>query len=92
MRPLDGILQSPIGVIQGRRSVQRPLALGLGLLHEPIRMKLAAQLIKPLLQLIERKIEPARDPEKLVIVRHAENDVPQPQLFFAFGLSNSKPE
>jgi hypothetical protein len=51
-------------------------------------MKLPAELVITLLEGVEREMETARHAEQLIIVRHAEKDVPQPQLFFAFGLSN----
>ena len=73
-------------------AIQRPLPLGFRLPHETIGMQLAAQLIETLLQVIQREIQTPRETKNLVKIAHAEKDVPQPQLFFAFGLSNSKPE
>ena len=92
LRALDGILQRPVGIVQRRRHVQRLLPLGFRLSHETIGMQFAAQPVKARLQIVEREIQTPRKTEDLVKVAHAEKDVPQPQLFFAFGLSNSKPE
>ena len=62
-----------------------------------IRMLLAAQSVKALLQILrDRSPDCAADPKNLEVVRrivsYAENDVPQPQFFFAFGFSNTKPD
>jgi len=56
-------------------------------------MEFAAQRVETLFQVrwFDGKIP--RQPEKFEILpRHAENEVPQPQLFFAFGFSNTKPD
>jgi len=62
-----------------------------------VRMKLPAQLIEFALQCAFIDVQPARDTEQLKVigrqgVRHVENDVPQPQLLVACGLSNANPE
>ena len=56
-------------------------------------MILAAQCVEALLQIRRVEGKTPRETEKLEILPgHAENEVPQPQFFFAFGFSNTKPD
>ncbi len=66
LRALDRILQRPVGVVQRRRHIQRPLALGFRLLHESIGMQLRGSARNSAVcRVVERKIETARNAEQL---------------------------
>ena len=63
---------------------------------ETVRMPLPAALVEALLEIvrIERRASAQARALRKTSSRahHAENDVPQPQLFLAFGFSNTKPD
>ncbi len=86
----DRVAQRAVGVVEDRC---RFFSLSpLGRVAAKVGMQLAAQRVEAVFEIfrIERKFPLYA--EHLEIVAHAEKDVPQPQLFFAFGFSNTKPD
>ena len=58
-------------------------------------MPLAAERVKTLFEIYRIDCKLVIDFEEFVKISwktHAENDVPQPQLFFAFGFSKTNPD
>ena len=88
----DGIAQRTKGVVQHRSHFKRLLLLVCTSPAETVRMPLAAALVKVLLEFFRIERELRLEPQRIVELHQAEKDVPQPQLFLAFGFSNTKPD
>ena len=88
----DRIAQSAVGVVENGSRFLRLVTLRLGLARMQIGVKLTAQCVEAGLQIFGIEREFPLYAERLEIAAHAEKDVPQPQLFFAFGFSNTKPD
>ena len=98
----DRIAQRAVGVVENGRRIQRAAARSAALAAEAVRVPLAAELVEALLQIVRDSSSARafrlRAPSSIRRYSHpavavtAENDVPQPQLFLAFGLSKTKPD
>ena len=117
----DRVAERPVSVVQQSGGFERISLLVGRTAEKPVRVNLAAKVVKSLLELVRIKAQPAfeaHEPEvvgngglkaaavtakeglfrsvatfpAVVVAHQAEKEVPQPQLFVAFGLSNTKPE
>src|SRR6202043_2035896 len=55
-------------------------------------MPLATALVEVLFEFFRIERELRREPQRIVELHQAEKEVPQPQLFLAFGFSKTKPD
>src|SRR6185312_964283 len=93
--PRYGVTQHPVRIVEYGRDLQCVRLFLRALTRKKIRMELAAQRIELFFEVFEIDFELPGHPEGFKIIRHAPyavKEVPQPQLFFAFGFSKTNPD